>query len=110
VDTGLYVIKHYFKSPMMYVFSGQAWPIVDRAMGNTMNPAIVPSFRFTFGQEMTFVERMTNAIGSFVMFLHHDYVFIPKMEAKIQEVLKLDHKPDLFDLINRNVEKIIFSR
>jgi hypothetical protein len=101
MDAGLYVIKNYFKAPVVYIFSGQAFPQADRVMGNPINPATDPLLVFTFGQEMSFWERLQNALGTVALFLVNDYYLVPTMEKKVQEVLKLDHAPNMNELINR---------
>jgi hypothetical protein len=101
VDAGLYMAKHYFHSPVMFFFTGQSWPAVDRAMGNPISPATDPIPMLTYGQHMTFTERLVNTAAVTGLTLAMDYYFIPKMEKKIQEVLHLDHQPDLTELINR---------
>ncbi len=103
LDVGLYLIKKELNSPLMYVFSGQTWPRVDNAMGNPMNPATEPSIMYSFSQRMTFLERLKNAFSHAFLNAVTYYSYLPNVERKIQEILKLDHTPDINEVINRKV-------
>jgi hypothetical protein len=79
----------------------QAWPSVNMALGNPLNPSVQPATAMPFSRTMSFTERVSNVWQMAKLQISFETYFVPNMENKIQQSLGLETKPDLNELINR---------
>ena len=99
-DVGLYLAQHVFKSPICILFPGLRLPTISQAMGNTVNPAILPNPLLSYGPKMDFMQRVINTGMHALISGMSEYFFKPKIEEATKELLGIDHSPDLLGIFN----------
>ena len=67
LDIGLYITKGLHDWPLVMLMPAVSSTIMDRAMGNPVNPSIYPNVLLSVGQDMTFFERVKNTLSIYFM-------------------------------------------
>ena len=60
---------------------------IEEALGNPTNPAYIPNLMLDLGMEMSFWERLLNAMLHTAMKIGTDWFSLDQMEKKIKEIV-----------------------
>lgn len=98
-------IGHKYGAPVVQLLPFSANSRVSQWQSNPYNPAYIPDLVSTFGSNMTFVQRTSNAVSAFFYTAVSRLVYMPRQRAVAEKHFVYpghERRPDLVDML-RNI-------
>ncbi|TRY73509.1 hypothetical protein TCAL_01550 [Tigriopus californicus] len=98
IDVGFYAALKLFHAPIIYYHSATRLAIVDKVVGNPIEPAFVPNTMSSFSQKMDFWQRLQNTVGVTAITNIFGYRILGLLSHHLRDLLHLDQTPDLWSM------------